>query len=69
MIKEMTSNNRAKTFYVKLTREQAKNTWTVERVNRLDVANQYSQTITRDNKRELTSAIKAAVDNGTLYVA
>jgi hypothetical protein len=65
----MTSNNRAKTYYAKLTRERGKNSWTVERVNRLDVANQFSQTLTRDNKREFTSAVKQAACDGTLYVA
>ena len=65
----MTSNTRPKTFYAKLTREQGNNSWTVERVNRLEVTNQYSQSITRDNKREFTSALKKAVADGQLYVA
>lgn len=69
MIKNLTSNNREKTYYGKFTRLRGKNTWVVERVNRLDADNQYSQTLKRDNKREFTSAIKKAADSGTLLVA
>jgi len=64
----MTSNNRPKTYYAKFTRERGKNSWTVERVNRLDVTNQYEQSLSRDNKREFTSAVKKAASEGTLYV-
>ena len=68
MIKTLTSNNKPKTYYAKFTRERGKNTWTLERVNRLDVTNQYEQKITRESKREFTSALKKAVDAGTLMV-
>ena len=65
----MTSNTKPKTFYAKLTRERGTNSWTVDRVNRLDVTNQYAQKLARENKREFTSAIKQAAYDGSLYVA
>ena len=69
MIKYLTPNNRSKTFYAKFTREQGKNSWTLERVNRLDKTNQYAASLSKENKREFTSALKKAVDDGSLYVA
>jgi hypothetical protein len=68
MIKYLTPNNRSKTYYAKFTREQGNNTWTVERVNRLDKSNQYSCSLSRDNKREFTSALKKAAADGTMAV-
>ena len=68
MIKYLTPNNSSKTYYAKFTREQGNNTWTVERVNRLDKSNQYSFSLERDNKREFTSALKKAVADGNMLV-
>ena len=69
MINEYTSNTRPKTFYAKFTRERGRNSWTLERVNRLDVTNQYEQSLSRENKRQFGSALKNACQDGTMYVA
>ena len=69
MIKTYDSNTRPKTFYAKYTRERGTNSWTLERVNRLDKKNQYSQSLSRENKREFGSALKQAMCDGDVYVA
>ena len=60
-------NARPKTVYVQMTR-QTNGTYTVEKARTLDKANQYSRSIRRINKRQLTSELRNAAYTGKLQV-
>ena len=60
-------NARPKTVYVQMTR-QSNGTYTVEKARVLDKTNQYSRSIRRVNKRQVTSELKQAVGTGKLEV-
>ena len=60
-------NARPKTVYVQMTR-QTNGTYTVEKARTLDKANQYSRSIRRINKRQLTSELRNAAYSGKLQV-
>ena len=60
-------NARPKTVYVQMTR-QTNGTYTVEKARALDKANQYSHSIRRINKRQLTSELRNAAYSGKLQV-
>jgi|TARA_R110002050_G_scaffold68910_4_gene149298 hypothetical protein len=60
-------NARPKTVYVQMTR-QTNGTYTVEKARTLDKANQYSRSIRRINKRQVTSELKQAAAAGKLQV-
>jgi len=61
-------NARPKTVYVQMTR-QTNGTYTVEKARVLDKANQYSRSIRRVNKRQLTQELKNAAYSGKLEVS
>ena len=61
------NNARPKTVYVQMTRK-SNGTYTVEKARVLEKANQYSRSIRRLNKRQVTSEIKQAAQNGQLQV-
>jgi len=60
-------NARPKTMYVQMTRN-SNGTYTVEKARVLDKANQYSRSIRRVNKRQVTSELKSAAATGNLTV-
>ncbi len=60
-------NARPKTVYVKMTRS-TNGTYTVDKARVLDEKNQYSRSIRRINKRQLTSELRQAAVNGKLEV-
>jgi hypothetical protein len=60
-------NARPKTLYVQFTRT-ANGTYTVEKARALDKWNQYSRSIRKVNKRQVTSELKQAAMNGQLEV-
>jgi len=62
-----TENARPKTLYVQFTRT-SNGTYTVEKARALDKANQYSRSIRKVNKRQVTSELKQAAMNGQLDV-
>jgi len=58
-------NARPKTLYVQMTR-QSNGSYTVEKARVLDKYNQYSRSIRRVNKRQVTSELKQAAASGQL---
>ena len=58
-------NARPKTLYVQMTR-QSNGSYTVEKARVLDKYNQYSRSIRRVNKRQVTSELKQAAAAGQL---
>ena len=58
-------NARPKTLYIQMTR-QTNGSYTVEKARVLDKYNQYSRSIRRVNKRQVTSELKQAAASGQL---